>query len=531
VQGKFNPGYNIAGVSLYNLSIQITEQAQMKAFKHNSHKKRDFLKLIIGGGLATIGLASAWFIRRRVMLPIATEEVEVPAAEVMPKGIPVEATFGEAPIQLLTSGAGPLYVRSYQVDLENPTVTREQLFQEIVKDINRFSPPEMAYFQRTKGDEGQLSVGDEFFIHIVGPWNGPVRVINVTPTSFTFVTLQGHLEAGQITFAVLEHPERTDAIRFRIQSWARSSNTVTDLFYRTLGISRFAQTTMWTYFIEQVIEVSGGELIGKIGVMTHKLDARRALTQLPAWKRYSNQFDRWRAIDLNFDINKTEEYTTAHGWRLDDYGIGLPSEPPGEPIPNGSFEAARQVVLNYEFPDPDLITGIFVPDVALKDRIMILRARFLIFSFMFGVRIGNVWDELRDTEKNGKARVWGYSYRTLQGHFEMGEITFEVWKTLQTGEVRFRIHAYSKPDRIPNIFYRIGFTVFGRSLQVRFARTALARMQQLVMERLAAAQQQPVPEPAETPEVQPIQADEAAKEAVEEIQEKDAAEPDAKLTP
>jgi uncharacterized protein (UPF0548 family) len=387
--------------------------------------------------------------------------------------------------------------------------------------VNHFSPLEMAYFERTKGREGTLDVGDEFFIHIVGPWNGPVRVVDVSSTSFSFITLKGHLEAGLIKFSVLEHPERSNAIRFRIQSWARSSNLITDLFYRTIGLSRFAQTTMWTYFINQVIAVSGGELIGNIGVMTHKVDAKRALIQLPLWKRYDRHFSRWQSTNMNFDINKTEEYTTANGWRIDDYGIGLPNEPQGEPILHGSFEAAKQIIMNYEFPDPDLISGIFVPDVPLKDRLMILRARFLIFHFMFGVHIGNVWDELRDTEKQGQVRVWGYSYRTLQGHFEMGEITFEVWKILQTGEVRFRIHAYSKPDRIPNIFYRLGFRLFGRALQIRFARTSLARMQQLVLERLAAVAQQPVSEPTETPAIQPVSADKAAQETVQIIEDQE----------
>lgn len=481
-----------------------------------SRLKKTFPVLTIGAAAAAGGAAFIWFTRRRLAVPMRVTELDVAAGAAMPQAIPPDALDGETPVQLLTKGAGPLYVRSYQADIAHPTVDRETLMQRIIEDINTYSPEELAHFEKTKGDEAKMEVGDEFFITITGPWNGPVRVIDVTPTSFTFVTLEGHLEAGEIRFSLLEHPERDDAIRFRIQSWARSSNLLTDLFYRTIGVSRFAQTTMWSYFVQQVIKASGGEMLDEIAVMTHKVDIQRAMQQIPAWKLYANQFERWGKTDYNFDINRTEEFTEANGWRLDDYSIGLPGEPPGEPLPNGSFAAAKNVVKNYEFPDPALISGIFLPEGDLKDRVMILRARFWFFQFLFGVRIGSVIDEVRETEKQGKATVWGYSYRTLQGHFEMGEITFEVWKYHETGEVRFRVHAYSKPDRIPNPFYRIGFRIFGRSLQVRFARTATERMQQLVLERLAPPKDDA--DKVETPEVASIEEDAAVQEKADEAE-------------
>ncbi|RZK22513.1 MAG: DUF1990 family protein, partial [Hymenobacter sp.] len=32
--------------------------------------------------------------------------------------------------------------------------------------------------------------------------------------------------------------------------------------------------------------------------------------------------------------------------------------------------------------------------------------------------------------------MWGYGYRTLQGHFERGQIDFSVHKNLTTGAVQ-----------------------------------------------------------------------------------------------
>ncbi len=52
--------------------------------------------------------------------------------------------------------------------------------------------------------------------------------------------------------------------------------------------------------------------------------------------------------------------------------------------------------------------------------------------------------------------------------------------------MQFRLHAVSKPATIPNPVVRLGFRIFGRRLQKRFARTAGERMARTVRERLAA---------------------------------------------
>ncbi|MCC3158032.1 DUF1990 domain-containing protein [Hymenobacter sp. 15J16-1T3B] len=213
-----------------------------------------------------------------------------------------------------------------------------------------------------------------------------------------------------------------------------------------------------------------------------------AATAPPLWEQYKARLESYREAKVNYDLDRVHEYTAATGWRLDDYHTELPAEPPGPPVPGGSFEAAKQVLLNYSFPPPDLITGIFVPDQPLAERVMLLRAHFLFFTFWFGVRIGGVTDERQDAP-DGPEQVWGYNYRTLEGHFEKGQITFTVHKNLTSGKVRFQVKAYSQPDRIKNIFYRIGFKLFGRSLQRKFARGSMQRMRMLVGEALRKGKQ------------------------------------------
>ncbi len=200
-------------------------------------------------------------------------------------------------------------------------------------------------------------------------------------------------------------------------------------------------------------------------------------------KPFQSRLDALAKLNLNLDLERREEYTAANGWHLDHYEADLPGEPGGEPLKAGSFAAAKAVLRDYRFPPPDLITGIFVPDMPLEQRVMLLRARFLLFTFYFGVKISGVVDEQRQ-EDGEPSRVWGYRYATLEGHFERGQIEFLIVKNLQSGTVKFKISAFSKTGTIQNIFYRIGFALFGRRLQVRFARQSLARMQRLVFEAL-----------------------------------------------
>ena len=114
---------------------------------------------------------------------------------------------------------------------------------------------------------------------------------------------------------------------------------------------------------------------------------------------------------------------------------------------------------------------------------MMLEARFYGLRFLLGLRVGDVRDETA-TVDDRPVRRWGWNYRTLEGHLETGQMDFEVWKWLDTGEVQFRIHAYSRPARITNPIVWLGMKVFGRWMQKRFARNALRRMDELVRARV-----------------------------------------------
>jgi uncharacterized protein (UPF0548 family) len=134
---------------------------------------------------------------------------------------------------------------------------------------------------------------------------------------------------------------------------------------------------------------------------------------------------------------------------------------------------------DYEFADPNIVRAVYRRDSPLAGRDMLLEVRFWGLRFRFGVRVGGVIDETRDVDGR-QVRVWGWNYATLQGHLEMGQMDYEVWKWLDTGAVEFRIHVVSRASRIGNPLIRLGFRLFGRREQVRFAKRACERMACLV---------------------------------------------------
>lgn len=194
-----------------------------------------------------------------------------------------------------------------------------------------------------------------------------------------------------------------------------------------------------------------------------------------------------RALDqlhdngLNFDLDDRDAFTPDNGWLIDDYCTELPSEPPGPPIGGGSWETAVRLMNDYEFADPSIVRAVYCSRDPIEDRTMLLEGRFYGLRFLLGVRVGGINDVTRCL--NGRdVRIWGWNYRTLEGHLEMGQMDYDVWKWMDTGEVEFRIHAFSKAAMIPNPIIRLGFAMFGRRVQKKFARRALERMNRLVRE-------------------------------------------------
>ncbi len=183
---------------------------------------------------------------------------------------------------------------------------------------------------------------------------------------------------------------------------------------------------------------------------------------------------------LNFDLGSLERADRASGWNFTDLRQPLPGEPRGAPAPKGSWEIARRLMRGYEFADPSIVRAYYDPSVPLQNRNMLLKLQALGLVHKFvGVRVGGVYELTRRIDGRD-ARIWGWNYRTLEGHVEMGQMDWEVWKWLDSGEVEFRVHSVSRRARIENPLVRLGFVVLRARERRAFLRSTQQRMRAFV---------------------------------------------------
>jgi len=192
-----------------------------------------------------------------------------------------------------------------------------------------------------------------------------------------------------------------------------------------------------------------------------------------------------RLRDLKVNYDPDAPHRPEDGWRTDDYCEPLPSEPPGDPVEGGPFQAAQTLLREYKVADPKLVRAFYDHDAELEGRDMLLQLRFHgLFGLWSGCRVGRVVDERR-VQDGRPVRVWGWPYQTLEGHIEQGQMTWEVWKWLDTGEVQFRIHSYSRNAGSLNPIFNLAFKLLGQHERRRYLRSACERMARMTAEALA----------------------------------------------
>jgi hypothetical protein len=198
--------------------------------------------------------------------PMHRREESGTTREDAPPPLPEQVAHEE--LQSPEDGVGPLFHRTYRARIRDSRHSAEQLLAAIRMDLNRVAPTELARFFKVHGDGAEMRVGDEYLVRMPGPWDGPVRVVDVTPLSFRFATLAGHLEAGQIEFTATNGVE----LVVGIESWARSGDRLSDLLYQRLRMAKEIQLHMWTSVLEQAAKLAGGRLSGGIEIVTRRVD-------------------------------------------------------------------------------------------------------------------------------------------------------------------------------------------------------------------------------------------------------------------
>jgi hypothetical protein len=173
-------------------------------------------------------------------------------------------------MQGVEDGVGPLMHRSFLVRVREAQLTAGELIATFAGRPDRAAPTALASFVKIRGEEGELRVGDEFTVRMPGPWDGPVRAVEVAPTHFSFVTLDGHLEAGRIRFEARDlAPGRLEV---RIEAWARGGDRLSNLLFDRLRVNKEVQLHMWTSVLERLTRLAGGRRDGPIDIRTRRVD-------------------------------------------------------------------------------------------------------------------------------------------------------------------------------------------------------------------------------------------------------------------
>jgi hypothetical protein len=138
------------------------------------------------------------------------------------------------------AGAGPLFHRVYRARIREARLGPREL---VAKHHRRSRPggaervcaPPQG--RRRGGNDGRSATSTSSACP--GRGTGPCAWSSARRARFRFVTLDGHLEAGQIRFAA----ERGDLLEFRIESWARAGDRLSNLLYHHLRMSKRSSCT------------------------------------------------------------------------------------------------------------------------------------------------------------------------------------------------------------------------------------------------------------------------------------------------
>lgn len=173
--------------------------------------------------------------------------------------------------QSADEGTGALVHRRYEVSLPDRAVSKDIVMRLMQLHLTELAPAALANFEKSEGTDSVFRVGDEYEITMLGPWNGDVRVAEMLADSFTLVTLEGHPEAGHITFSVDDDTELLGNLRVRVESWARARDGVVEVAYGTLGLGKQVQTEVWVTFLQRLSTLAGVTTRPEVRITTENL--------------------------------------------------------------------------------------------------------------------------------------------------------------------------------------------------------------------------------------------------------------------
>jgi hypothetical protein len=166
-----------------------------------------------------------------------------------------------------TQGVGPLLQRDYWAVFTGCQLPPSGLMSQVKAHFCSLPPASLVSFDAPNG----LAPDSTLDIVIKPGQLCAVRVVHETPQSVTLATLQGHPEAGRITFGCYRNADG-DVI-FHIRSRARSTTMLKRIGFLAIGDAM--QTNTWTDFIRNTAAAVGAQIAGAIHADTQQVDELR----------------------------------------------------------------------------------------------------------------------------------------------------------------------------------------------------------------------------------------------------------------
>jgi hypothetical protein len=170
----------------------------------------------------------------------------------------------EARLVPATLGVGPLLQRDYWAVLPECTLRPSELIRHVREHFWEFPPKSLVEFIPAAA----LELGARLDINILPAQQCAVQVVHADAQSFTLGTLEGHPEAGRITFGAYRN--QAGQLIFHIRSRARSSSRHKWLGYLAVGDAM--QTNTWTDFITNLASSLNTPIVGAIHADTVEVE-------------------------------------------------------------------------------------------------------------------------------------------------------------------------------------------------------------------------------------------------------------------
>jgi hypothetical protein len=165
-----------------------------------------------------------------------------------------------------TQGAGPLLQRDYWAVFARCALKPSEVMTYVKTHFCELPPTSLVRFEAPAG----LSRNSELDIRIMPAQSCRVRVLHEDGQSLTLGTLEGHPEAGRITFGAYRNP--AGDVIFHIRSRARSASVSKRVGFLAIGDAM--QTNTWSDFINNTAAAVGASITDAIRVETEEVEER-----------------------------------------------------------------------------------------------------------------------------------------------------------------------------------------------------------------------------------------------------------------